>query len=89
MEIYTIIGLEQPAAAERYLDRMEAQTNLLRSQPRMGARRTDISASARILIETPYLILYRTEPDTDQGAISTIEIIRVVDGRRNLSGILG
>jgi toxin ParE1/3/4 len=83
-----MIGLEQPATAERYFDRMEAKTNLLQSQPRMGARRPDIRPSTRVLIEAPYLLLYRTDPDRDEGPIATVEIIRVVDGRRNLSEIL-
>jgi toxin ParE1/3/4 len=87
LEIYIMIGLEQPAAAERYFDRVEEKARLLQSQPRMGVRRPDIRPSMRMLVETPYLILYRTDPDTDEGSIDTIEIIRVVDGRRDLTGI--
>jgi toxin ParE1/3/4 len=37
------------------------------------------------LLEGPYLILYRTQPDTDDGPISEVEIVRVVDGRRDLT----
>jgi toxin ParE1/3/4 len=87
LEIYVVIGLEQPAAAERYFDRIEDKARLLKSQPRMGMRRSDIRPSMRMLIDTPYLILYRTDPDTDEGSIDTIEIVRVVDGRRDLTGI--
>jgi len=36
LDIYVLIGLEQPAAAERYFDRIEAKAALLVSQPRMG-----------------------------------------------------
>jgi plasmid stabilization system protein ParE len=36
LEIYMMIGLEQPAAAERYFDRIEEKARLLKSQPRMG-----------------------------------------------------
>jgi toxin ParE1/3/4 len=49
LEIYVMIGLEQPAAAERYFDRIEAKAELLRSQPRMGVRRSDIRPSMRML----------------------------------------
>lgn len=87
LEIYVLIGLEQPTAAERYLDRIEAKVSLLKSQPRMGVRRPDIRPSMRMLIEAPYLLLYRTDPDTDEGPIYTVEIIRVVDGRRDLHAI--
>jgi toxin ParE1/3/4 len=87
LDIYVMIGLEQPAAAERYLDRIEAKVSLLKSQPRMGVRRPDIRPSVRMLIEAPYVLLYRTKPDTEEGPIGTVEIVRVVDGRRDLSGI--
>jgi toxin ParE1/3/4 len=87
LEIYVMIGLEQPAAAERYFDRIEEKARLLKSQPRMGMRRADIRPSMRMLVEAPYLILYRTDPDTDEGAIGTVEIVRVIDGRRDLGAI--
>lgn len=87
LDIYVMIGLEQPAAAERYFDRIEAKAELLRSQPRMGVRRSDLRPSMRMLVEVPYLLLYRTDPNTDEGPIAAIEIIRVVDGRRDLHGL--
>jgi toxin ParE1/3/4 len=37
--ICELIGVEQPAAAERYFDRIEAKTVSLTSQPRMGIAR--------------------------------------------------
>ena len=55
LDIYVLIGLERPAVAERYLDRIEAKVELLRSQPRMGVRRPDIRPSMRMLIEDPLL----------------------------------
>jgi toxin ParE1/3/4 len=53
----------------------------------MGVRRSDIRPSMRMLVEAPYLILYRTNPDTDEGSVGAVEIVRVVDGRRDLGGI--
>jgi toxin ParE1/3/4 len=87
LEIYVLIGLEQPRAAERYFDRIEAKAELLRSQPRMGVRRSDIRPSMRMLVEAPYLLLYRTDPDTDEGPLRAVEIIRVIDGRRDLHSL--
>jgi toxin ParE1/3/4 len=87
LEIYVMIGLEQLAAAERYFDRIEAKADLLKSQPRMGVRRPDIRPSLRMLVETPSLLLYSTDPDTDEGPIGAVEIIRVVDARRDLRGL--
>lgn len=53
----------------------------------MGVRRSEIRPGMRMLVETPYLILYRTEPDTDEGPVEKVEIVRVVDGRQDLAGI--
>ena len=88
IDIYLLIGLEQPAAAERYLDRIETRLELLRSQPRMGVRRSDIRPSVRMLVETPYVLLYRTIPDSDEGPVDAVEVVRVIDGRRNLHGLV-
>ena len=38
----------------------------------------------RMLVEAPYVILYRTEPDTDEGPVTAVEVIRIIDGRRDL-----
>ena len=36
IDIYLVIGMEQPRAAERYLARMEQKAKLLVDQPRLG-----------------------------------------------------
>ncbi|HUZ05220.1 MAG TPA: type II toxin-antitoxin system RelE/ParE family toxin [Acidobacteriaceae bacterium] len=84
LEIYSIIGQDNLDAAERFFAAMESKANLLVSHPRLGVRRPEIQSSARILMEGAYLLLYETHPDTDAGAIASIEIVRVVDGRRDL-----
>jgi toxin ParE1/3/4 len=40
-----------------------------------------------MLVEAPYLLLYRTDPDTEEGPVGAVEIVRIVDGRRDLSGM--
>ena len=85
LDIYAMIGRVQPAAAERYFDRIEAKATLLTALPRIGVRRSDIRPGLRMLVQAPYLILYRIEPETDEGEVSMIEIVRVVDGRRELT----
>ena len=42
----------------------------------------------RVLVEGPYLILFETHPDTDEGPIDRVEIVRVVDGRRDLPNVI-
>jgi len=87
IEIYTYIGLDSPSAAERIFDAVQAKIELLVNLPRMGVRRPDIRSSTRMLIEGPYLILYETHPDTEEGNVDEVEIVRIVDGRRNLRNL--
>jgi toxin ParE1/3/4 len=87
IEIYTYIGLDNPSAAERIFDALQARVELLVDYPRMGMKRPDIRPSTRSLIEGPYLILYETHPDSDEGNINRAEIVRIVDGRRNLKNL--
>jgi toxin ParE1/3/4 len=75
------------AEAERYFDRIEEKARPLQSQPRMDVRRTDIRPTRRMLVEARYLLLHRTDPDTDDGAIDAVEIVRVLDGRRDIGGV--
>lgn len=84
LQIYLAIGRDNVAAAERVYDRLEELAAILKEQPRMGPRRKDIQAKARMLVERPYLILYELTPDTDEGPVELIEIVRVMDGRRDL-----
>ena len=84
LDIYLRIADEQPTAAERYLKRIEDAIFLLSEQPRMGAPRNDLVTGLRALIERPYLIFYRLVPDSSDQAAELVEIVRVIDGRRDL-----
>lgn len=57
---------------------------MLIEHPRLFERHPQIFPSARMLVEAPYVILYETRPDTDESDIHTIEIVRVVDGLRDI-----
>jgi toxin ParE1/3/4 len=83
--IYEFIGRDNPTAAERLFRSIEYKVTLLIDHPRLGPRRPHLRYGARILLEEPYLILYETYPDTDDGPIDEIEIVRVVDSRRDLT----
>lgn len=85
--IYSFIALDSPAAADRVLARLQASVEMLARNPRLFQRRPDIRPSARILVEWPYLVLYEIHPDSDDGPVREVEIVRVVDGRRNLKHI--
>jgi toxin ParE1/3/4 len=72
-------------AADRILLAIGAKIELLRNHPRLGPLRSDIADSARLLIEGHFLILYETHPDTDEGPVEAVEIVSIVDGRRDLT----
>jgi toxin ParE1/3/4 len=85
LDIYVAIGMENAEAAERLYSAIETKANLLITHPRIGVRRSEIRPSARMLIEGAYLILYETRPDADEIPAREVEIVRIVDGRRDLT----
>ena len=87
IEIYLYIGSENPSAAERIFRALQSKVESLADYPRSGVRRADIRPSTRMLVETPYLILYETHPDSEEGRIDQVAIVRIVDGRRNLRNL--
>lgn len=85
--IFLSIAREQPQTAERYVARLRLRVALLAQHPRAGGRQPEIYSSARMLVEAPYVILYETHPDVDEGDIHTVEVVRIVDGRRDLAAL--
>jgi toxin ParE1/3/4 len=84
-EIYETICLDNPAAAERLVSGIERKVERLAAQPRLGPRRPEIRPATRQLVERPYLIFYENHPDTDDGPIDTISIVRIIHGHRDLT----
>jgi toxin ParE1/3/4 len=80
VEIWDFIARDDPGAADRQLDRIEAQCQLLASNPRLGRLRPEIAHDARAWVVGRYLILYRA---LDDG----VEIVRVVHGARAIDQI--
>lgn len=87
IEIYTYIGLDNPAAAERIFAAIQAKVELLSRFPRLGVRRPEIRPSTRMLVEGVYLILYEIHPEVEDEEIDSVEVVRIVDGRRNLKNL--
>lgn len=86
-DIWLSIAEDNPVAATRMVRAIAARIDRLSRFPRLGVRRRDIAPSARVLLEGPYLILFEVQPDTDEGPVEWVEIVRVVDGRRDLSDL--
>lgn len=80
--IWRYIALEDQAAADRVLLQLDKRMQALREFPEMGPARDDIRAHARVLVEGQYLILYEYHR-----VRALIEIVAVVDGRRDLSAL--
>ena len=87
-DIWLTIALENPLAATRLARAIGERIESLAAHPRLGPRRSEIRPATRVLVEGAYLILYETNPDTDDEAIDFVEIVRVVDGRRDLTALV-
>ena len=59
IEIWMYIAADNPAAADRLLDRIEAKCQMLADNPGLGQPRPDIAPDLRYFLVGRYLILYR------------------------------
>ena len=81
-ELWRYIAADNMDAADRLLLRIEAKLDRLRDFPGIGTLRNDIRLGFRMLVEGPYLLLYEYDEATNE-----VELISVVDGRRDLSDL--
>lgn len=77
LELWVNIALDNPAAADRVVDRIRAACTNLRDHPRLGRARPEIGDGARALIVDHWLALYIVEP-------GGVQVVQVVDGARDL-----
>ena len=75
------MALDNPAAADRLIDRIVARCQGLADHPHLGPARPEIAPGARALVVGDYLALYRVD-----GADA--EIVRVAHGARELRSLL-
>ena len=80
VDIWTHIAVDDPAAADRILDKLDEAAAHLADNPQMGPARDDIRPGLRYLVSGSYLLLYRIDG-------KDIEIVRAVHGRRDLYGL--
>lgn len=78
--IWLHVALENPAAADRLIDRIVSRCRDLAEHPRLGQAWPGIAPDARMLIVGDYLVLYRI-------LASDIEVVRVAHGARRLEGL--
>ena len=84
IDIWSYIAAENPDAADRQIDKIEAIFNRLREYPMLGAKRDDINAGLRGFTRDHYLILYQLDEFRE-----SVQIIRVVHGMRDLAALFG
>jgi toxin ParE1/3/4 len=77
VEIWAHIAQDNPLAADRTLDAIEAHWSHLALHPLLGRARDDIASGIRHLVTGQYLTLYRF-------ANEDVEILRVLHGRRKI-----
>ena len=77
IEIWTHVAADNPAAADRLLDRIEAVCGLLAENLGLGPARPDLAEGLRYFVAGSYLAIYRQ-------ISGGVEIVRVVHGARHL-----
>jgi toxin ParE1/3/4 len=78
LAIWQHISEHHPDSADRLLDRLRARTQILKTFPEAGAARPDVDKTARMIVEHPYVILYRIMP-------GLVQIVRILHGARDIS----
>ena len=81
LEIFEYVGARNRLGANRLFERLEARIKILERFPRAGRARPEIAPDARVLVEAPYLILYRL-------VAGDVQIVRVVHGARRITAAL-
>ena len=84
-DIWFKIAAENPSIATRVVRAIAVKIDRWADQPRRGPRRPDIRSRMRMLVEEPYLVLFEAYPDTDEVPVDEVNIVRVVDGRRDMT----
>ncbi len=81
MDIWLRIATNGPEVADQFFDKLEKRFELLAQWPMSGPGRPRIDPEARILVELPYIILYRLVPEG-------VQIVRIVHGARDINKAL-
>jgi toxin ParE1/3/4 len=84
-DIWLSIASDDPSVAIRITRDLGQRIDSLADYPRLGPRRRDIAPAMRVLVEGAYLMVYEHQPNTDGGPVDVVDIIGVLDGRRDLT----
>jgi toxin ParE1/3/4 len=79
VDIWRYIAQDSPANADRLLDRIRDALSRLAAMPFMGQARVDLAPGLRMFPVGSYLIFFQPIQDG-------IEVIRVLHGKRHITG---
>lgn len=80
LEIWDYIAVDNPAAADRWMDQLDAQFRLMATQPKMGRARNELAADVRSFPVGRYVVFY---VPLDAG----IDVVRVLHGARDIDAV--
>ena len=81
-EIWDFIAEDRVSAADRWIDLLDQQFQLLATQPMLGRTRDELGPGIRSLPFGRYLIFYLAQPDG-------IDVIRILHGARDIASHFG
>lgn len=80
IEIWMYVANDNPEAADKLIEQIDAKCQMLADNPAIGQARSDIASGLRYFPIRNYLILYRQLNES-------VEIVRIVHGARYLPDI--
>ena len=80
--IYSYIANESVGRAQAFIERLLLRFELLARHPHAGRLRPEVAAKIRSTAIKPTVVFYRVFSDE-----SRLEIVRIIDGRRDLGTI--
>ncbi|MBM3512708.1 MAG: type II toxin-antitoxin system RelE/ParE family toxin [Alphaproteobacteria bacterium] len=81
-DIHGYIAERNPEAADDVLSAIQERTLMIAKMPRLKRSAEVFGSGVRVLIYRVYLIFYRVK-------VRRLEIVRVVDGRRDVPSVIG
>lgn len=82
-EIWLYLADQDEDVADRWIDRIDEGVARLAEYPKAGTGRGILAENLRVWPVPPYLILYRLDE-----AAQIVDILRIVDGRRDVGKLL-
>lgn len=79
-DIWLYIATDNPTAADRLVDKIEAAEDRLAIFPHLGKARDDIAPGLRSWAIGDYIVLYRVAPEH-------LDVVRIVHGARDLGDL--